>query len=43
MSSTRQPFFFYMVACFIYLALSLLSSVAIGRTRRWASRGMVQR
>jgi polar amino acid transport system permease protein len=42
-SSTRQPFFFYMVACFIYLALSLLSSLAIGRTRRWASRGVVQR
>ena len=42
-SSTRQPFFFYLVACLIYLGLSLLSSIAIGQTRRWASRGMVTR
>lgn len=42
-SSTRQPFFFYLVACLIYLCLSLLSSIAIGQTRRWASRGMAAR
>lgn len=42
-SSTRQPFFFYAVACLIYLGLSLLSSIGIGRAYVWTSRGMVQR
>ena len=37
--STKQPFFFYLVACLIYLALSILSSVGILRIDAWASRG----
>ena len=38
-SSTKQPFFFYTVAILIYLALSIVSSVGIGRIDAWASRG----
>ncbi|MBZ8134165.1 ABC transporter permease [Afifella sp. IM 167] len=36
---TKEPFFFYAVACLIYLSLSLLSSVGIGSIDRWARRG----
>jgi polar amino acid transport system permease protein len=38
-SSTKQPFFFFAVACLIYLALSMISSIGIGRVDAWASRG----
>lgn len=38
-SSTKQPFFFYFVACMIYLAFSLISSVGIHRIDAWAARG----
>lgn len=38
-SSTKQPFFFYLVACLIYLAFSLISSVGIQRIDTWATRG----
>lgn len=38
-SSTKQPFFFYAVACLIYLILSILSSAGIWRIEAWASRG----
>ena len=37
---TRQPFFFYAVACLIYLMLSILSSIGIWRIDAWASRGL---
>ena len=37
--STREPFFFYFVACMIYLALSILSSFGIGAIERWSERG----
>jgi polar amino acid transport system permease protein len=37
--ATKEPFFFYLVACLIYLALSVLSSVGIWRIDAWASRG----
>ncbi len=37
--STKQPFFFYLVACLIYLLLSILSSIGIWRIDAWASRG----
>lgn len=36
---TKEPFFFFMVACLIYLALSMLSSIGIGRISAWAERG----
>ena len=38
--TTKQPFFFYGVACLIYLALSVLSSIGIWRIDAWASRGV---
>jgi polar amino acid transport system permease protein len=38
-SSTKQPFFFYAVACLLYLGLSMVSSVGIGRIDAWAARG----
>ena len=38
-SSTKQPFFFYGVACLIYLVLSVISSAGIWRIDAWASRG----
>ena len=37
--STKEPFFFYLVACLIYLTLSILSSIGIWRIDAWASRG----
>ena len=39
-SSTKQPFFFFTVACLIYLVLSMISSIGIGGVDRWASRGV---
>lgn len=40
--STKEPFFFYSIACLIYLTLSILSSVGIGRIDAWARRGEVR-
>jgi polar amino acid transport system permease protein len=37
--ATREPFFFYFVACMIYLTLSLISSVGIVGVERWANKG----
>ncbi|KQT54900.1 ABC transporter permease [Aureimonas sp. Leaf454] len=39
---TRQPFLFFGVACGIYLVLTMLSSIAIGRIDRWTRRGAVR-
>lgn len=36
---TKQPFFFYVVACLIYLVLAIISSIGIGRIEAWANRG----
>lgn len=36
---TKQPFFFYAVACLIYLLFSIISSAGIWRIDAWASRG----
>jgi polar amino acid transport system permease protein len=38
-SSTKEPFFFYAVACLIYLLMSVISSAGIWRVNAWASRG----
>lgn len=38
-ASAKQPFFFYAVACAIYLLLSIASSAGIWRIDVWASRG----
>jgi polar amino acid transport system permease protein len=36
--TTKQPFFFYSVALFIYLAMSIVSSFGIHAIERWAER-----
>lgn len=38
--ATKEPFFFYFVACMIYLALSMISSIGIAGIERWSERGM---
>ena len=38
--ATKLPFFFYGVACLIYLLFSVLSSIGIWRIDAWASRGI---
>ena len=40
--ATKQPFFFYLVACLIYLAMSIVSSFGIMGIERWADRGHVR-
>ncbi|MBA3520008.1 MAG: ABC transporter permease subunit [Rhizobiales bacterium] len=37
--NTKEPFFFYFVACMIYLALSIISSFGITAIERWSERG----
>lgn len=37
--NTKQPFFFYTVACLIYLLMAIISSIGIWRIHVWASRG----
>lgn len=36
--TTKQPFFFYFIACMIYLLMSIVSSVGIAAIERWAER-----
>lgn len=40
---TKEAFFFYFVACMIYLVLSMVSSVGLGRISAWAERGEAAR
>lgn len=42
-SNTKEPFFFYFVACMVYLAMSIVSSFGIGAIERWSERGDRQR
>ncbi|MCX5520334.1 ABC transporter permease [Kaistia defluvii] len=37
---TKEPFLFFGVACLIYLALSMISSIGIVAIERWANRGL---
>ncbi len=37
--ATKQPFPFYLAACLIYLAMSIVSSVGISAIERWSERG----
>lgn len=37
--ATKQPFFFYGVACLIFLSLSMISSIGIWRIHVWSSKG----
>lgn len=37
--ATKEPFFFYAVACGLYLVMSIVSSIGIGAIDRWAGRG----
>ena len=36
---TKQAFFFFFVACSLYLAMSIISSVGLRRVSAWAERG----
>ena len=36
---TKQAFFFFLLACLIYLVLSIISSLGLGRISAWAERG----
>jgi polar amino acid transport system permease protein len=38
--ATKQPFFFYFVACMIYLTMSIVSSIGIVGIERWSDRGL---
>jgi polar amino acid transport system permease protein len=42
-SNTKQAFFFYLVACLVYLVMSIVSSFGISAIERWAERGERQR
>ncbi len=37
--NTKEPFFFFLVACLIYLGLAIVSSIGIGGIDRWTKRG----
>jgi len=37
--ATKEPFFFYAVACLLYLTLSLISSIGLGGIERYVNRG----
>jgi polar amino acid transport system permease protein len=41
-AATKEPFFFYAVACLIYLVMSIVSSVGIFAIERWSERGHVR-
>ncbi|MYZ50027.1 ABC transporter permease [Propylenella binzhouense] len=41
--NTKEPFFFYFVACMIYLIMSIVSSFGITAIERWAERGEQRR
>jgi polar amino acid transport system permease protein len=38
--ATKQPFPFYLTACLIYLAMSIVSSIGIIAIERWSERGL---
>jgi polar amino acid transport system permease protein len=38
--ATKEPFLFYLAACLIYLAMSMISSVGIAGIERWSEKGM---
>ena len=37
---TKEPFFFFGIACLLYLAMSIVSSFGINAIERWSNRGM---
>lgn len=40
---TKQAFFFFLLACFLYLVMSIISSFGLGRISAWAERGQGER
>ena len=40
---SKEAFFFYFIACLLYLALATISSVGLGFLERWAKRSEVRR
>lgn len=41
--ATKEPFFFYLVACLLYLALSVISAIGLDGIDRWTRRGEARR
>jgi polar amino acid transport system permease protein len=41
-ASTKEPFFFYALACLLYLVMSIISSIGIFAIERWSERGHVR-
>jgi len=41
--NTKEPFFFYFLACMIYLLMSIISSIALQSLETWSYRGERQR
>ena len=41
--TTKQPFFFFLVTCMIYLSMSIVSSFGISAIERWSERGERER
>jgi polar amino acid transport system permease protein len=37
---TKEPFFFFGIACLLYLVMSMVSSIGISAIERWAGRGV---
>jgi len=40
---TKEPFLFFGIACLIYLALAMISSVGLSRIEHWSKRGETER
>lgn len=40
---TKEAFFFYLLACALYLVLAVISSIGVGMIERWTKRAEVQR
>tara|TARA_R110002012_G_scaffold254847_1_gene433981 strand:- start:239 stop:631 length:393 start_codon:yes stop_codon:yes gene_type:complete len=40
---SKEAFFFYFLACLLYLVLAIISSFGLGFIERWARRGEVRR
>lgn len=36
---TKEPFFFYGIACLLYLVMSMISSIGVTAIERWSNRG----
>jgi len=37
--ATKEPFFFYLIACLLYLAMAIISSFGLTALEKWSNRG----